>query len=121
MMKYCCTFLKIAVEHKEIVYDNVAGCFWFYVWAGYVPKALRGTSEYTLATLKYCPYCGTKLPDDLTDTVTGPYDTCLAEAVGRWPITEKDVPEEFKSDKWWKKRRLDDPKILEEWRKKHKV
>lgn len=54
----------------------------------------------------YCPWCGKKLPDSLRDEyfeslekeygIDDPFDKKQA----------KQVPEEFKSDEWWKKRGL---------------
>lgn len=56
--------------------------------------------------VKFCPYCGTKLPDDLVEkwmdileqeyNIDDPYD----------PKQKKLIPEEFKTDEWWKKRGL---------------
>ena len=53
----------------------------------------------------YCPWCGTELPESLSFKI----GDVLEEEYG---ITEKDwddesrIPEEFKSDAWWKKRGL---------------
>lgn len=59
-----------------------------------------------LQGLLYCPWCGTKLPSRLGEkyfeiltqeyNISDPYDKKQA----------KSIPEEFKSDKWWKKRGL---------------
>ena len=60
--------------------------------------------------LWYCPWCGTKLPEKLTDKM----EEILEEEYG---ITEKDwdapgwnddtdLPAEFHTDEWWKKRGL---------------
>ena len=55
--------------------------------------------------LWYCPWCGTKLPKDL--------DGIWGETLEReYGLTEKErdegskIPEEFKTDEWWKKRGL---------------
>lgn len=55
--------------------------------------------------MQYCPWCGTKLPESL-NTVWGKIlkedygldDPCIDDA--------DKVPEEFKTDEWWKKRGL---------------
>ncbi|MDR3550584.1 MAG: hypothetical protein P4L31_04165 [Candidatus Babeliales bacterium] len=54
----------------------------------------------------FCPFCGTKLPKDLTEKwwdilekeygIDDPYDD----------KQKKLIPEEFKTDEWWKKRGL---------------
>lgn len=51
----------------------------------------------------YCPNCGTKLADYSFE-----YDAALEEAVGKelCDIKDDDIPEEFKSSTWWKKRRI---------------
>jgi hypothetical protein len=56
--------------------------------------------------IRYCPWCGTKLPEDLRDEF---YDILENEykmdASG--DLEENpNIPEEFKTDEWWKKRKL---------------
>jgi hypothetical protein len=62
------------------------------VWLGY--------------SVKFCPFCGTKLPKDLVDErfeilekeygITDPYDK----------KQKKRIPQEFMTDEWWKNRGL---------------
>jgi len=55
--------------------------------------------------LDYCPWCGTKLPDSLDEKWCKivkekfGYDNVFAEEWAK-------LPEEFKTDAWWKKRGL---------------
>lgn len=55
--------------------------------------------------LWYCPWCGTKLPQDLD----GIWGKTLEREYG---LTEEErdegskIPEEFRTDEWWKKRGL---------------
>ena len=60
--------------------------------------------------LLHCPWCGKRLPEELEEKM----EELLAE---EYNITAKnwdspkwnddtDLPEEFKTDEWWKKRRL---------------
>lgn len=68
--------------------------------------------EYSLAlnngtdgvqVINFCPWCGNKFPKDLSDI----YYVLLREDCGIEPDFElTNVPEEFKSDAWWKKRGL---------------
>jgi hypothetical protein len=59
--------------------------------------------------IKHCPFCGKKLPDNLIDEK---WDTIfselgkdfLADEDGNPP--KKELPPEFKTDEWWKKRGL---------------
>ena len=82
------------------LFDNV--CEFDTTYKRFYIHLLRENEAYW-QTLGYCPYCGTKLPN-LSDE----YDDCLEEAVGKeyCDITEDEIPEEFKSDVWWKKRGL---------------
>lgn len=56
--------------------------------------------------IKYCPWCGIKLPKNLTDEF---YDT-LENEYGIICISDLEentnIPQEFKTDEWWKKRGL---------------
>ena len=96
-MKYCCRGLQRCVERKEIDYDLIRGSFWFYFKHDY-------DDGYGLHHLGYCPNCGARLPKDLLDE----YCDELEKAVGKeyCDIKEDEIPEEFKSDEWWKKRGL---------------
>ncbi len=58
--------------------------------------------------MAYCPFCGKKLPKELDDDDMDPYlmkeygwteDDC-------WGYPRRELPEEFKTDEWWKKRGL---------------
>lgn len=56
--------------------------------------------------LYYCPWCGEKLPESLRDqyfeTLKKEYDVVPELNVQDDP----NIPQEFKSDEWWKKRGL---------------
>lgn len=59
----------------------------------------------------YCPYCGKRMPKllyGIDENGNRPYDDALEEAVGKefCDITEDEIPEEFKTDEWWKRRGL---------------
>jgi hypothetical protein len=60
--------------------------------------------EYYRSPCIYCPYCGAEMPKIFDDE----YYDALEEAVGKefCDIKEEEIPEEFKSDEWWKKRGL---------------
>lgn len=65
---------------------------------------LKGSSAIQL--LSYCPWCGKKLPKSLRDE----YFDILEKEYGldNYDIDDhpERIPEEFKSDEWWKKRSL---------------
>lgn len=56
-------------------------------------------------SVKYCPLCGTKFPSDLTEArrkiLKKEYNIRVA-----FGTAEDNIPAEFKTDEWWKKRKL---------------
>ena len=103
-MKYCCMDLETSVDRKEIVYLPVTGCVWFYFKKDY-------EEGYGLYRLGFCPFCGEELPKNrqaVDENGDDPYTDALEEALGKeWcDITPEEIPEEFKTDEWWKKRGL---------------
>lgn len=88
------------VERKEIVYDKIRGCFWFYFKHDY-------DKDYGLYHLGFCPYCGAELHKDLIDemelVLENEYDIKLCDVNLNDPKT---LPKEFQTDEWWKKRGL---------------
>ncbi len=55
--------------------------------------------------IRFCPYCGKKMPKELSDEW---YDILEKEYGIKDPIhcDKKQVPQEFWTDEWWKKRGL---------------
>lgn len=100
---FCCQELTDAIlENHTFFYDKKRLLY-------YVREYRNKNSWYNL---KYCPFCGRKFSDDLSDEYF---------EIIRDPISGKiknPLPDEFKSDIWWKKRHLDDPKVLAEYRKR---
>ncbi|KIE04885.1 hypothetical protein NF27_FH00030 [Candidatus Jidaibacter acanthamoeba] len=66
---------------------------------------LSSSKNATHQLLYYCPWCGTKLPESLA---TRWFEILKAEYKLNDPIFDdaNKVPEEFKTDEWWKKRGL---------------
>ena len=50
----------------------------------------------------YCPWCGSRLPDDLNDKMM----EVLKEEFNIGKYDRKIIPPEFRTDAWWKKRGL---------------
>ena len=106
-MEYCCEFIQRSVERKEMKYDPISGSFWFYV----NDEEWGGPGSFAMAHCNYCPYCGAKLPIDrlaIMKNGSDIYTDEIEKAVGKeWcDIKEEEIPEEFKTDEWWKKRGL---------------
>lgn len=94
-MHFCCEHMKSFVSNQRtsISYESIDRRF---------------IIEGDLALeMMYCPWCGKRLPKDLReewfDTLEKEYgiETDIGEARDR-----KDIPEEFWTDEWWRKRGL---------------
>ena len=112
--EFCCDKMKrhiLFVRKKELDCNgNPKGSIW------YNPQHRRyGLLRYSgnwknisIGDLYYCPFCGKKLPEELYDS---DMDDILQKEYGwtkeycaQYPRPE--LPEEFKTDEWWKKRGL---------------
>ncbi|MGC2310117.1 MAG: hypothetical protein WA432_00655 [Candidatus Babeliaceae bacterium] len=54
----------------------------------------------------FCPWCDTKLPESLEDTYYEILDKEYGLTQGLDIQNDRRIPQEFKSDEWWKKRGL---------------
>lgn len=81
----CCKALYTDLVDGSVVYDKKYNRF-------YYPYS---------RVFAFCPNCGTKLPDFSEE-----YDDELEKITGKnlSNITDEEIPEEFKTDEWWKKR-----------------
>jgi hypothetical protein len=94
---FCCNAMREGVEDiGAIYYSKISRSY-----AILCPKSQDGT----YATIKHCPWCGSRLPTDLDnqwfevlETEYGLTDPCGDD--------EDKVPPEFHTDEWWKKRGL---------------
>jgi hypothetical protein len=67
--------------------------------------------DYTLVQqLLHCPWCGAKLPEKLSHKMEEVLEAEYGITAKDWDSPkwndDTDLPEEFKTDEWWKKRRL---------------
>ena len=60
-----------------------------------------------IITFSFCPWCGKELPSSLRveffEVLDREYDIDIS--IGEYKDNES-IPEEFKDDKWWRKRKL---------------
>ncbi len=58
----------------------------------------------------YCPWCGSKLPEDITDLYYLEISKALNIDIEELDLlneeVQKKLPKEFKTDEWWRKRGL---------------
>jgi hypothetical protein len=101
-MIYCCETFRLHVEESRFAYCPIRRYYACYI----KDEEHYGQDGYGQCILRHCPFCGARFPSDL---YTGDeYYDALEEAVGKefCDIKEEEIPEEFKSDEWWKKRGL---------------
>jgi hypothetical protein len=128
-MKYCCEKLKAEIEegaaftnNKLIVYNASYRSY------GIIDGKDDSDPEKSYVPMSYCPFCGKEFPPDLiekwSDVIEkelGPEyliefaaeaEKSLCKYQGREYVPDPDLPEakplpeEFKTDEWWKKRGL---------------
>ncbi len=93
--KFCCEDMESCVNDKDWVIEYYPSS------RGYVISC----RDQVALEMKYCLFCGTKLPESLEDEL----NDILVEELG---IEDPDygddprIPAEFKTDEWWKKRGL---------------
>lgn len=100
MKEFCCDVMEefCSQKNKFIDYDPSVRSYMFY---------LADDSHGTRQIMRYCFWCGSKLPKDLSEE----WEYILKkeyglEKPGRLPPNTKKIPPEFKTDEWWKKRGL---------------
>jgi hypothetical protein len=88
-MKLCCEYLKSKIEQKSD--EHIL----------YLPQTrsflIIGSGK-EMADINYCPWCGNKLPRDLTDELVN----IIYEELKLESYEDPNLPIQFKSDKWWR-------------------
>lgn len=102
-MTYCCKELQFFLNYQ---FDVFRGTYEFpsnllaynAVLDEYGINMKDGTS---FVPIRYCPWCGQPLPESKMNR----YISELQQ-MGYEQIFSEEVPDEFKSDEWWRKRGL---------------
>ena len=92
----CCMGMHDSLVDKEVEFDRTFKCYYIHLHKRW-------------QTMRYCIYCGMELPDlRSSEDGSDPYGDALEEALGKdyCDIKPEEIPEEFKTDEWWKKRGL---------------
>ena len=96
-MQFCCKEMSVLISdsREPIKYNKV--------FREYYIKSFR---KYNIIAFEYCPWCGTKLTkalrNEFFDTLENEYH--IETDIGEYK--NEVLPEEFKTDEWWKKRGL---------------
>ena len=101
-LEHCCKIMDYYAdknykhEHEVIRYDSEVREYYL---------SLHGKNYATYQTLHYCPWCGEKLPKILGEE----WCKIIEEKFGYDLVGSEEfakLPEEFRTDEWWKKRGL---------------
>lgn len=117
MENFCCLKMMKSTEGNTIkTIDSIKGRYYGKNREGratplYHSKILRSyelkdLESQIVYSMSYCPWCGSKLPEDLGDTFFDIMMEMLGEDVDLLDIDTDTLPKEFQSDEWWKKRGL---------------
>ena len=89
--EHCCSDMEMMInEERSVVYVPKFREYGFPI--------LDGGSSFLI--MKYCPWCGRTLPTSLRSE----YFRILKESGIEYPCRESELPEEMRSDKWWRER-----------------
>jgi len=100
MATHCCDLMKSQVEFTCPTHSELSECpdalisfsKKFYEYGLYIHDG--GTST---ITIRYCPWCGAKLPESLRDRWFSEL-----EALGYDEPLDQEIPERYKSDAWYR-------------------
>ena len=97
---HCCFVMDYNVD--KLRGENLSPCFYNPKFREYYLKETHGSGS---RKIDFCPYCGAKLPEGLSDIW---FDIIEKElGLDPWlPKQRKKIPVEFQTDEWWKKRGL---------------
>jgi len=97
---HCCQLMSDSINDQriQIGYDPITRDY-------FIPLLYKGEVT-ALQCLYHCPWCGKKLPSSLNNT----WFEILEKEYGLDDPDSKQqellIPQEFKTDEWWKKRKL---------------
>ena len=97
--QWCCESLERSISRGEIVYEPVFASVQYYI-----KSAWNEPGVYYRKNANFCPYCGAKLHQYLIHEYRDELEKALDKEY--CDITPDEIPEEFKSDEWWRKRGL---------------
>lgn len=104
---HCCSLIgNFLGNAKNVAYNTDVDVIYSHILREYKTGLKRGAPLEDVLwrgqTIFYCPWCGKKLPIRLR----GEFKTILRREYNVDPYGEGVIPQEFKSDVWWKTRGL---------------
>ena len=90
--KFCCNNLDKKIKEKKIIYIPYFREF------GILKNPVAKGEMTVFEDIKVCPFCTKKFPNSLREKWF-----LTLEKLGFDDPWDQKIPEEFKSDKWWKK------------------
>ena len=87
--KFCCVDMEIHICESAVVHYNA-------IFDEYGIICREDNVSYIL--LDFCPWCGKKLPESKREC----WFEQLEELGFDEPLFCEDIPEEYKTDKWWR-------------------
>lgn len=98
--EHCCE------QMTRNIYDERAQIFYLPQYRSYYIEYIYEPEFRARHTLNYCPWCGIKLPEDLTEKY---YDFIKKDyGIDSYDTNDhpEKIPDEFKTEEWWRKRGL---------------
>ena len=95
--QYCCISMKDALGDPRIFFGYSSKYREYYI---------KTDHPMIVHTITHCPWCGTTLPKSVRDEWFYTLDKEYGIDNPRYEEQEKLIPAEFKTDEWWKKRKL---------------
>ena len=96
-IEHCCERMDFFLKEEKV------DIFYYKRWREYAIGMKNGTSAVQI--IHFCPWCAAKLPESVSDKW---FDILESEhGIDTSTGAEKErIPEEFRTDEWWKKRGL---------------
>ena len=95
-MEHCCNEMNLFIENTRdpIKYHLVFRTYYI------------DYNTSNIITMEYCPWCGKKFPKELRDEFFDILEEEYQIETDMGEYKETDLPKEFRTDEWWKKRGL---------------
>ncbi len=87
MIHHCCHLMTLYIDDEDMIVLYVPK------FRQYGIQVLDGGSSYI--EIKYCPWCGSKLPESLRDRWLEELEKLGLE------FGSPEIPEKYKTDLWW--------------------